>query len=279
MPLLRHLEIGVMFWAGGDPDESIRTVKSIGAKCGQLGIPGDLNLTPELAGAWKAALAAEEFPLVTIFAAYAGEDYADIPTVQRTVGFIPPETRAAREVRTRDVIHFGAALGITSFACHIGCVPEDRNDPDYIAVREMVRRICEYAATYGMNFALETGQEPAPVLYEFFDDVARTNLKINFDPANMILYGCGEPIEAFQILARHVVSLHAKDGDWPAKGVPGALGVERPLGQGSVNIPKFIAAVKATGYEGTLNVERESSDTVQRLKDISAAIQLLQSLR
>ena len=89
---LEKLEIGVMFWAGRDPHETLREIKGLGVRCGQLGIAGDLDLENSVEP-WKQALAEEEFTIVTVFAAYNGEDYADVPTVQRTVGFIPPATR------------------------------------------------------------------------------------------------------------------------------------------------------------------------------------------
>ena len=108
-----------------------------------------------------------------------------------------------------------------------------------MAVREMVRVVCDHAAGHGQNFALETGQEAAAVLLGFIRDVGRENLKINFDPANLILYGTGEPIAALEVLAPLVVSVHCKDGVWPAAGVKGALGVERALGKGDVGIPRF----------------------------------------
>src|SRR5580693_4177543 len=93
MQPLDDMEIGVMFWAGRDPYETVRELKSWGVRCGQLGIPGDLPLEGA-AAVWKQALAEENFTVVTVFAAYIGESYADIPTVQRTVGFVPPATRA-----------------------------------------------------------------------------------------------------------------------------------------------------------------------------------------
>jgi sugar phosphate isomerase/epimerase len=278
MQPVAELEVGVMFWAGRNPMQTLREVKSLGVRAGQLGIPGDLALAGT-APAWKSALEAEGFTLVTVFCAYNGEDYADIPTVQRTVGFIPPATRTEREKRTIEVSDFGAALGVNSVACHIGFVPEDTSNPDYIAVREMVRRICDHAARNGQTFALETGQEPAPVLLEFLKDCARSNLKVNFDPANMILYGSGDPIEAVGLLAPEVVSVHAKDGNWPPKDKPGALGEEKPLGQGAVGMERFIAKLKAVGYKGTLNVEREGQSPEQWNNDVKAAVELLQKLK
>lgn len=269
------MEIGVMFWAGRD---NLAELRELGVQAGQLGVGGDAPLTSAAAVEWREAVGEAQFSIATVVCAYTGEDYADIPTVQRTVGFIPRATRDAREQRTIEASDFAAALGVKSIACHIGFVPEDHSDADYIAVREMVRRICAHAAGHGQTFALETGQEPADTLLHFLDDAACPNLKINFDPANMILYGSGDPIEAFEKLASHVVSVHAKDGDWPPAGKPGALGTERPLGQGAVGIPRFVEVLKRAGYKGSVNVEREIEDQAQRLADIGMGVRLLRSL-
>ncbi len=279
MPLIRDREIGIFFWAEPDAGATVRAVKGCGVAGGQLGVDGSVVLNQETAARWKEALKKEDFHLFTVFAAYEGESYADIPTVQRTVGFIPRQTRAARDVRTRAVIDFAAALGVKSFGCHVGCIPPDRSHPDYREVLELVRRIADYAATFGMTFCLETGQEPAEELLAFFEDAARSNLKINFDPANMILYGSGEPIAAFRLLRRHVVSCHGKDGDWPDPAKPGSLGTERPLGEGSVNIPKFMAALRETGFTGPICVESGVHGEEQRWQALARAVRLLESLR
>ena len=277
MPALKKMEVGVMFWAEPDAAGTIRRVKSAGVRCGQLGIPGGMSLAGA-AKAWRAALEAEQFTVVTVFASYEGENYADIPTVQRTVGFIPATTRAEREARTKELSDFAAELGAGGIACHIGFVPEEEAHPDYIAVREMVRRVADHAAAHRQTFALETGQEPAEVLLRFLRDVNRPNLRINFDPANMILYGTGDPIEALGVLAPYVVSVHCKDGDWPPAGTPGALGTERPLGEGAVGIERFLAKLKQIGYVGTLNIEREVPDQAQKWRDVASAAELLKRL-
>jgi len=278
MQSLSNMEIGVMFWAGRDPYETVRELKSWGVRCGQMGIPGDMPLEGA-AARWKEALADENFTVVTVFAAYIGESYADIPTVQQTVGFVPPATRAERELRTLAVSDFAAEIGVTSIATHIGFVPEDRSSEDYVAVREMVRHVCDHAAGRGQTFALETGQESAPALREFLLATDRANLRINFDPANMILYGTGDPIAALDTLAPYVLTVHCKDGDWPPKDSPDALGEEKPLGQGSVGMEQFIAKLKEIGYKGPLTIEREASDPVQRQRDIAMGAELLQRLR
>lgn len=277
MPNISPLEPGVMFWAGRDPYETIREVKSWGVQCGQIGIPGDMHLEGA-ADSWRAALEAGNFSIATVFAAYVGENYADIPTVQRTVGFVPPATRDARELRTLAVSDFAAAIGVPSVATHIGFVPEDASSEDYLAVREMVRRVCDHAAARNQTFALETGQESADALREFLFSVDKPNLRINFDPANMILYGTGDPLDALTLLGPQVVTVHCKDGDWPPKNKPGALGQEKPLGQGSVGIDRFIAKLKEIGYRGPLTIEREAADPGVRSRDIAQAVALLRRL-
>jgi sugar phosphate isomerase/epimerase len=274
MQALKEMEIGVMFWGGKDPAETLRELKGLGVKCGQMGVPGDMPLAGA-AKRWKDALATEDFTIVTVFCAYNGESYADIPTVQRTVGFIPKETRKEREARTMEVSDFAAALGVPGIATHVGFVPEDSTDPDYVAVRDMVRRVCDRAAKNGQTFALETGQESADTLLDFFIDVNRENLRINFDPANMILYGTGDPIEALGVLGAHVVTVHCKDGDWPPKDIPTALGQERPLGKGAVGIERFLQKLRQIGYKGPLTIEREAHDPSERLRDIRDAVNLL----
>jgi len=275
MQHLEPLEPGVMFWAERD---SLAEIQSLGVRCGQLGIAGDMPLTLETAEEWKTALGRAGFTVVTVFAAYEGESYADAATVQRTVGFIPPATRAAREHRTFKVSDFAAALGVGSIACHIGFVPHDSSHADYLTVREMVRRVCDRAARHGQTFALETGQEPAEILLAFIRDVDRPNLRINFDPANMILYGTGDPIEALRTLAPYVVSVHAKDGDWPPADSPRGLGSEQPLGKGSVGMERFVRTLAEIGFRGPLNVERETEDQGQRLREIRDGVDLLRRI-
>jgi sugar phosphate isomerase/epimerase len=261
-----------MFWAGRD---NLEEIASLGVRCGQLGIPGDLDLHEGAAHEWKSALEQAGFTLVTVFAAYQGEDYADIPTVQRTVGFIPYDTREQRERRTYEVSDFAAAIGVGSVATHVGFIPEDNMHPDYVAVREMVRRVADHAARHRQTFALETGQEPAHVLRRFLKDVSRPNVGINFDPANMILYGTGDPIAALSTLGPLVLSVHVKDGDWPPRDRAEALGRERPLGQGIVGIPRFIEKLQEIGFRGPLNIEREAENQQERIADIRNAVTYL----
>ena len=274
---LEDLEIGLVFGAGQDARATLEHVKSFGLRAGQLVFPGNYSLR-RAAEVWDEALRAARFTPVTLVCSYIGEDYTDIPTVQSTVGLVPESTRTERIARTKAVADVGKYLGIESVMCHIGFVPEDAHTLLYGEIRDVARDICDYCAKNGQNFALETGQEPAHTLLQFIEDVARPNLKINFDPANMILYGTGDPIEALEVLGKHIVSVHCKDGDWPPRNQPNALGTERALGEGSVGIEPFIHALKEIGYRGVLSIEREEPNQKVQDADIRKAVQLLKSL-
>lgn len=274
---LEDLEIGLMFWAKEDPRKTLEEVKKFGVRAGQLGFGGDLSL--DGAGErWDEALTAEHFTAITAVCSYIGEDYKDIPTVQQTVGLVPENTRAERVARTKAVSDVAKELGMDSVACHIGFVSHDFGSDAYTSIRDVAREICDHCGTNGQSFTLETGQEPAKVLLQFIEDVKRPNLKINFDPANMILYGTGDPIEALGLLGKDVVSVHCKDGDWPPNDQPLALGVEKPLGEGAVDLPKFLSKLKEIGYRGVLSIEREEQDEAKRAADIHKAIGLLKKL-
>jgi len=282
MAKLEPLQVGVMFWTGGvlgvdaSPKQIVSMVTGLGVTCGQLGVHGEGDIGPAGQAAWKQALDEAGLTLNTVFASFKGESYADVPTVERTVGYVPAATRQERERRTREISRFAKALGAPGIAAHIGFVSEDHSDPDYIAVRDMMRRICDDCAQNGQTFALETGQEPATVLRDFIQDVGRPNLKVNFDPANMILYGSGEPIEALDVVAPWLVSVHCKDGTWPKQ--KGVFGEETPLGQGDVGMDRYVAKLKEVGYSGPLTIEREITGAAQR-DDILQAIALLERLR
>ena len=141
------------------------------------------------------------------------------------------------------------------------------------------RDLLDHVAGNGQHLNLETGQESADHLLEFIHDVERDNLFINFDPANMILYGSGEPIEALRKVGKYVRSVHCKDGKWAAKRGQ-EWGTEVPLGAGDVGMENYLRTLKEIGYTGPLTIEREIAHDRERQKaDIGTAVQLLTSLR
>ena len=216
--------------------------------------------------------------ITVVFAGFEGESYADIPTVARTVGLVPPDTREARLQELREISNFARQLGVDAVGLHIGSVPHDAADPLYAPVLAAARQMCDHCKTNGQNLHLETGQESADTLLRFLGDVDRDNLFVNFDPANMILYGMGDPIEALRKIGRYVRSVHCKDAKYAAR--PGQdWGAEVPLGDGDVGMERFLRTLQEIGYVGPLTIEREIPQERDRQREeIGRGIRLLKEI-
>lgn len=245
----------------------------------QLHTPQASSRTKENADRFIARLKELNIAISVVFAGFEGESYADIPTVARTVGLVPPETRAARLAEFREISDFARLLGVDALGLHIGCVPHDEADPLFADTVAVTRQLCDHCRSNGQNVHLETGQEPADVLLRFIDVLERDNLFINFDPANMILYGCGEPIESLRKVGPLVRSVHCKDAKWSNK--PGEeWGAEVPLGEGDVGMEKFLRTLDEIGYAGPLTIEREiPQEPIRQKEEIGRGLRLLNELK
>ena len=257
----------------------LEVVQELGIPTIQLHAPQKATRTPEKAEQFLARLSEMGIVITAVFGGFEGESYADIPTVARTVGLAPPETRAARTQEMNEIADFARLLGVDVVALHVGFVPHDPSDPLYQGVLQVTREVCDHCKSNGQRLHLETGQEPADTLLQFIGDVDRDNLFINFDPANLILYGLGEPIESLKKVGKLVRSVHCKDAKWAAK--PGEeWGAEVPFGTGDVGAENFLRTLKELGYDGPLTIEREIPEEPDRQKaEIGGAVQLLKELR
>lgn len=257
----------------------LEVARELGIPTIQLHAPHRSTRTAANADQFIAKLEALGIQLTAVFGGFDGESYADIPTVSETVGLVPPATRAARLQEMKEISDFARLLGCDVVALHLGFVPHNTAAQGYTEIVEVTRQLCDHAARNDQNVHLETGQETAEGLLEFIGSVARSNLFINFDPANMILYGTGEPIEALRKVGSYVRSIHCKDATWSDQ--PGVTwGCEMPLGKGQVNMELYLRTLKEIGYRGPLTIEREIPQEPQRQKEeIGSAAGLLVQLR
>ncbi|WP_425394925.1 sugar phosphate isomerase/epimerase family protein [Aeoliella sp.] len=257
----------------------LQVAKELGVTTVHLHTPHAESRTPERIAEFRKTLDDLGIRVSCVFAGFEGESYADIPTVEKTVGLVPKETRAARTAELMEIAKFANELGVDTVGLHLGFVPHDTSDPDFAELLNITRQVCDSCAADGQNVHLETGQEPADVLEGFLKAVDRPNLFINFDPANMILYGCGEPLPALEQLGNWVRSVHCKDARWSDE--PGKTwGTETPLGEGDVDFGKFVAVLEKIGYTGPLTIEREIPQEPERQKaEIGGALSLLKSLK
>lgn len=257
----------------------LEVARELGVPTIQLHTPSKPMRTKPQAEAFLARCREAGISVTAVFGGFMGESYADIPTVAKTVGLVPPATRAERTQEMLEISDFARLLGVDVVALHLGFVPHDRQLPLYREVVEVTRKLCDHAKGNGQNVHLETGQETAEALEQFITDVGRDNLFVNFDPANMILYGTGEPIPALQRIGRFVRSVHMKDARWAAR--PGEeWGTEMPLGEGEVGMETYLRTLDAIGYRGPLTIEREIPQEPQRQKqEIGHAVRLLNELK
>jgi sugar phosphate isomerase/epimerase len=251
----------------------------LGVPTVQLHAPHKATRTKQHAERFLARLKELGIRITVVFGGFEGESYADIPTVSRTVGLVPPATRSERLKEMFEISDFAKLLGVGAVGLHLGFVPHDTKDPLYNEVLGVTRQLCDHCKSNGQNLHLETGQEAADTLLQFLNDVGRDNLFVNFDPANMILYGSGEPIEALRKIGAHVRSVHCKDATW-AKNPGNEWGAEVPLGEGAVGFEQFLRTLKEIGYTGPLTIEREIPQEPSRQKEeIGRGIRLLNELK
>jgi sugar phosphate isomerase/epimerase len=248
--LLARLGVDVVQIACGDPHHADWQE---GDKLPQVAVAAGFRLTGAMLG----------FP---------GEDYTTPQTIQKSGGFGNPATRAERLERYKWGLDRARALGLTDMMLHAGFLPEP-GDPDRKPFLDTLTKVSDLAKAKGVTIAFETGQETADLLRRTLDDLKCPNLKVNFDPANMLLYDKGDPLRAVEILGPDIRSVHVKDANRPT--VPGQWGEEVPLGKGQVNIKQFVKTLQKVGYRGPLCIEREVGDQEQRVADIAHGIRYL----
>jgi len=196
-----------------------------------------------------------------------GEDYSTLESIRLTGGIAPDATWERNRKNIRASASLAARLGQKLVTFHAGFLPHEESDP---AFGKMLRRLAEVAdifAAQRIDLGLETGQESAPVLAGLLQKLNRPNLGVNFDPANMILYNKGDPVEALRTLGPWIRQVHVKDAV-KAK-TPGTWGEEVAVGDGEVDWRAFFAALKEVDYSGNFVFEREAGK--QRVADICAA--------
>jgi sugar phosphate isomerase/epimerase len=257
----------------------LEVAHELGVPTIHLHTPHAASRTSQRAAEFNRRLRELGITITCVFAGFEGESYADIPTVKRSVGLMPRETRQARTAELKEIADFARQLNVDVVGIHLGFVPHERTNADYRELLDLTRDVCDHCRRNGQALHLETGQEPVDVLIQFLDDAGCDNLFVNFDPANMILYGAGEPLPALERLGRRVRSVHCKDATWSDH--PGeSWGREVPLGEGDVDFTAFLKTLQRIGYDGPLTIEREIPQEPARQKaEIGRAIALLKRLK
>jgi sugar phosphate isomerase/epimerase len=199
------------------------------------------------------------------------EDYTTLDSIKVTGGIGPDEYWEQNQKLFVGAVEATVKLGVKYLSMHAGFI--DESDPAYTKkFYDRIRCLADAANQKDIMLLLETGQETAQELKHFLEKLDHPAIAVNFDPANMILYDKGDPIEAIRVLAPWVKHIHIKDAIRTKQ--PGTWGAEVPWGDGEVGPEAFLNALEEVGFAGAMAIEREAGD--DRFSDIKLAAERLQ---
>lgn len=271
---MKRPEIGVLTHLVPDAS-NLRTVAEFGLPCAQV-CCWDMNLCNlDLARKVKETAAECGVRLTAFWGGYGGPSAWNFTRGPVTLGIVPVTYRQMRIDQLCRWADFAAEAGAPALITHCGFLPENITDPEFETVAVAIDEIGRHCKKLGIGFWFETGQETPVVLLRFFEEVGLDNLGINLDPANLLMYGKGNPIDALHVFGKYVRAIHAKDGMPPTNGRE--LGPEVKVGTGFVRYPQFIPALLDCGFEGDLTIEREISGEQQN-RDIRDTIGYLNGI-
>lgn len=258
-----------------DCDDLIDKVSACGLSAVQL----QLDPIAENRPGWDDAarrLDAAGVRVVSAMVTCVGEDYSSIARIEETGGVVPDVTWPLTLARMRACAPVAAGLRVRLVTFHAGFIPADRNDSKRATVRERIAQLAELFAEQGVGIGLETGQESSRTLLGFLGELNDSEVGVNFDPANILLYGSGDPIDALSELSPYVRQVHLKDAQ--VSPTPGQWGSEVPLGEGEgeVDWRAFFGILSDIGYGGPLPIEREAGS--KRVNDVRLGVQYVREV-
>jgi sugar phosphate isomerase/epimerase len=260
--------IGVCSWSLRPRDARglARGVAECGLSAVQLAL-GPVRTGALPIGALRDELAAARVTILSGMMSTVGEDYTSLESIARTGGLRPDAHWLANRANAEADARIARELGLALVTFHAGFLPHERRDPERARLIERLRTVIDLYAEQGVRLGFETGQETAATLLDVLDELDRPSAGVNFDPANMILYGMGDPVEALAALGERVVQVHVKDARPAAR--PGAWGEEVPVGTGAVDWPRFFATLDRVQPAVDLVIEREAGES--RVADVRRA--------
>ena len=267
-------EIGVLipYKKNTDIEAEFRKAMDMEITSCQINIWDEAIFCDETAAAINSALKNTGFKITALWAGWAGPCEWNFTQGPATIGLVPAAYRDSRLATLKKASDFAEKIGVNKIVTHVGFIPENPDHPDFIGTVVALRNLCRYMKPKGQYFLFETGQETPVTMLRTIQAIELDNVGINFDTANLILYGKANSLDALDVFGKYVMDTHIKDGVYPTDGLK--LGKEVAAGQGKANIPAIVKKLDELGYTGAFTIEREISGE-QQIKDIIMARDLL----
>jgi sugar phosphate isomerase/epimerase len=268
------LPVAVCSWSlhVDEPADIAREFARFNVEHTHLGIGGYLRRSATERRELIAALRAMPVKVASTMIGFAGENYSTLETIHHTGGYLPDDMFEDRFALTMQAAEFTHDLGVDLLTTHAGFIPDQTDAESFARMVARLRRIADGLSALGIALCFETGQETAETLAAFLAALERPNIGVNFDPANMILYGKGDPVNAAIRLASHIRQIHCKDARKrvPTPAYPQWAGDEVPAGQGVARVQEVIITLYRCGFRGPVAIECESG--AQRGKWVALAL-------
>ena len=270
-------KIGVVLEFRHDTDfyKKFKTAVEMGISSCQLSIWREYIYTDDYAEIINSAVKETGIEISAVWAGWDGPCEWNFKYGPTTIGLVPQAYRYARVQALKKAADFAQKIGVNRIITHTGFIPENPSDENFFGTVAALREVCRYLKSKNMFFLFETGQETPITMLRTIEAIALDNVGINFDTANLILYGKGNSLDALDVFGKYVMDTHIKDGFYPTEGM--SLGREVIAGQGKANLPAVIKKLKELDYKGNFTIEREIYGEQQQ-KDILATKELLTKL-
>jgi len=269
------MEIGVLIHLSENIDKDFEKISGIGINSCQLAGWRKELWTDDMVETITKSQKKHNIKITAFWCGWSGPQVWDFYEGPHTLGIVPISYRYDRCKEIKEGSCFAKKLGISDIITHVGFLPEVPTSTDYNSLISALKDLAGFLYENGQNFLFETGQETPVTLKRTIQDIGFDNIGINLDPANLILYGKANPIDALSVFGEYVKGVHGKDGNYPTDGHN--LGEEKRIGDGAVDYPRFIKKLKEVGYDGTITIEREITGDKQTI-DIVYAKKYLEKL-
>ena len=269
-------KIGVLITDRPDTDliAEFKKARELNIDSCQLCIWDMGKYTKEHAEEVKKAINETGFTVSALWAGWSGPKEWNFTGGPATLGLVPPAYRFVRLEELKKASDFAELIGVNKIITHVGFIPENPDDPNFVGTVAAVRHVAGYMKAKNQYFLFETGQETPVTMLRTIQAIGLDNLAINFDTANLILYGKANTLDALDVFGKYVMETHIKDGLYPTDGM--TLGTETPAGEGKANIPAVVKKLGELGFEGTFTIEREITGDKQ-ISDIIIARDLVKA--